>query len=81
LDGSSVSTVRDNLRAAIDESSGDVVLDLEAVEWVDATGLALLVAAHRRLRDQRRRLVLRGCQPGVRRALAVTRLTRVLTLE
>ena len=81
LDGSSVAAVRDYLRAAIDEGSGDIVLDLEAVEWVDATGLAVLVAAHRRLREQRRHLVLRGCQPGVRRALAITRLNRVLTLQ
>ena len=80
LAGSSVAAVRDSLRLAIEQTSGDVVLDLEAVEWVDATGLALLVAAHRRLRDQQRQLVLRGCQPGVRRLLAVTRLNRVLTL-
>ena len=81
LDGSSVTDVRDSLRAAIEEATGDVVLDLDAVEWVDATGLAVLVSAHRRLREQQRHLVLRGCRPAVRRALAVTRLNRVLMLE
>ena len=81
LDGSSVADVRDGLRAAIEQASGDVVLDLEAVEWVDATGLAVLVWAHRLLRIQQRHLVLRRCRPAVRRALAVTRLNRVLLLE
>jgi len=81
LDGSSVADVRDKLRAVIERATGDVVLDLEAVEWVDATGLAVLVSAHRRLRAQQRHLVLRGCRPAVRRALAVTRLNRVLVLE
>ena len=81
LDGSSVADVRDGLRTAIEQTSGDVVLDLEAVEWVDATGLAVLVWAHRLLRVQHRHLVLRRCRPSVRRALAVTRLNRVLLLE
>ena len=81
LDGTSVADVRTMLRGAIDAESGDVVLDLAAVEWVDATGLAVLVAAHRELRLQQRHLVLRGCQPAVRRALALTRLNRVLTLQ
>jgi len=81
LDGSSVADVRDTLHAAIEKTSGDVVLDLEAVEWVDVTGLAVLVSAHRRLREEQRHLVLRGCRPAVRRALAVTRLNRILVLE
>lgn len=81
LDGSSASGVRAELTAAITQGAGDVVVDLGPVEWVDAIGLAVLVAAHRRLRAQQRHLVLRGCGPRVRRALAVTRLNRVLTLE
>ena len=81
LDGSSVADVRDSLRAAIEQATGDVVIDLEAVEWVDATGLAVLVSAHRQLRQQQRHLVLRGCRPAVRRALAVTHLNRVLIQE
>lgn len=81
LDGSSASTVRVDLNAAIEHGTGDVVMDLSLVEWVDATGLAVLVTAHRRLQSQQRHLVLRGCSPRVRRALAVTRLNRILALE
>lgn len=81
LDRSCVAAVRADLDAAIGATTGDVVVDLSRVEWVDATGLAVLVAAHRRLRSQQRRLVLCGCRPRVRRALAVTRLNRVLMLE
>lgn len=81
LDGSSASAVRADLNAAIGQGGGDLVLDLSLVDWVDAIGLAVVVAAHRRLRSQQRRLVLRGCGPGVRRALAVTRLNRILILE
>jgi len=81
LDRSSVPQVREDLSQAIEREHGDVVLDLATVEWVDTTGLGLLVSAHRRLLLQQRRLVLRGCRPRVRRALAMTRLNRVLRLE
>lgn len=81
LDRSCVAAVRADLDTAVATGTGDVVIDLSRVEWVDATGLAVLVAAHRRLRSQQRRLVLCGCGPRVRRALAVTRLNRILTLE
>lgn len=81
LDAWSAPVVREQIRGVVERGQGDVVVDLGLVEWVDATGLAVLVAAHRRLRPQGRRLVLRGCRPGVRRALAVTRLNRVLMLE
>jgi len=81
LDRSSLPEVRDELAQAIEQSSGDIVVDLGSVEWLDVAGLAALVAAHRRLQHQGRRLILRGARPRVRRALAVTRLNRVLILE
>jgi anti-sigma B factor antagonist len=81
LDGTSVSEARQRLHTAIATTGGDVIVDVSDMEWVDVTGLAVLVDAHRRLRSQDRRLVLRGCGPRVRRALAVTRLSRVMSIE
>jgi anti-sigma B factor antagonist len=81
LDGTSVAEIRERLHTAIALDGGDVVLDVSDVEWLDVTGLGVIVAAHRRLRQQDRRLILRGCAPRMRRALAVTRLSRVMAIE
>lgn len=81
LDGTSAGEIRERLHTAIAHERGDVVLDLSGVEWLDVTGLGVIVDAHRRLRQQGRRLVLRGCTPRMRRALAVTRLSRVMAIE
>lgn len=81
LDGTSVSEIRERLHTAIAAGDQDVVLDVSGVEWVDVTGLAVIVDAHRRLRQRARRLILRGCTPRMRRALAVTRLSRIMTIE
>ncbi len=81
LDGTSVAEARERLHAAMAAADSDVVLDVTGVEWIDVTGLGMIMDAHWRLRRQDRRLVLRGCPPQMRRALAVTRLRRVLVIE
>ncbi len=81
LDAASVAVARELLSRAVDAGAGDVVLDCSGVECVDVTGLGLLTSMHRRLRSHNRRLVLVDCRPQVRRALAVTRLSRILPVQ
>jgi anti-anti-sigma factor len=81
LDVRSVGDVRQALNQLIDSSEGDVIVDLEAVDAMDATGLGLLVATHRRTQLLGRHLVLRHPMPSVVRILAVTRLHRILHVE
>lgn len=81
LDVRSVGDVRQTLNHLIDSSEGDVIVDLEAVDALDATGLGLLVATHRRTQLLGRQLVLRHPVPSVVRILAVTRLHRILHVE
>jgi anti-sigma B factor antagonist len=81
LDVSTAADVRAALHDAVDLGNGDLVVDLAAVELVDATGLGVLLGADRRAKQAGRRLVLRDAAPRVRRILRVTRLHRVLTLD
>ena len=81
LDGTSVTEVRASLEGLIAATDGDVVVDLTCVDVIDAVGLGMLAAAHRRLERAGRHLVLRGCAGHVRRVLAVTGLNRVLHVE
>ena len=71
LDVSAVSEVRTVLHGAIDAGSGDLVVDLSAVE----------LGADHRAKQRDRRLVFRDASPRVLRILRATRLHRVLTLE
>ncbi|TCC62132.1 anti-sigma factor antagonist [Kribbella pittospori] len=81
LDVRTVGDVRQTLNTVIDTCVGDVIVDLERVDAVDATGLGLLVATHRRTQSLGRQLVLWHPMPSVIRILAVTRLHRVLRVE
>lgn len=81
LDVTTVADVRELLHSAVDHGVGDLHIDLTDLELVDATGLGLLLGAHRRAGRVGRRLVLHAVPARVHRLLLVTRLDRVLTLD
>jgi anti-sigma B factor antagonist len=80
LDVRAASEVRAALNRLLERPVGDVVVDVTEVDALDVTGLAVIVAAHRRASRQGRRLVLAGVGPSLARLLAVTRLHRVLVV-
>jgi anti-anti-sigma factor len=81
LDASSASEMRDALHAAIDAGAGDLIVDASGVDLVDATGLGVLLGAHRRAARAGRRVVLRDASPRLVRILRLARLQRVFALE
>ena len=78
LDVHTAADVRLALVAAVSAGSGDLVVDLSRVEAIDATGLGVLVGAHRRADRAGRTLVLSDCSSAVTRVLFLTRLEKVL---
>lgn len=78
LDVTTVGGVRTALNAAIEGGAGDLTVSLADVEMVDATGLGVLVGAHRRARAAGRRLVLHDLPPRISRVLTTARLYHIL---
>ncbi|TMM20305.1 MAG: STAS domain-containing protein [Actinobacteria bacterium] len=56
----------------IDRGYSHVAVDLGAVEFIDSSGLGVLVGSLRRLREQDGDLVLRAASPAVARILELT---------
>jgi anti-anti-sigma factor len=81
LGAATVADVRAALADAVDNGVGDIVVDLRGVELVDATGLGVLVGAHRRADRAGRRLVLVAVPQRIERLLLATRLHRVLVVD
>jgi anti-anti-sigma factor len=81
LDVHTVHDARAAVHAALDSGVGDLVVNLRDVEMLDATGLGMLVAVHRRAGRSGRRLILREAGPQLLRLLRVSRLHRILTVE
>ncbi len=81
LDVRTVGLARTALHGAVEDATGDVVVDMAGVESIDAAGLGMITAMHLRCERGGLRLVLSNCPPQIRRVFAVTRLNRILHLE
>ena len=81
LAAATVADVRAVLVATLESGDGDLLVDLHGVELVDASGLGVLVGAHRLASRMDRRLVLRSVPPRIERLLAATHLNRVLAID
>jgi anti-sigma B factor antagonist len=70
--------VADRLDEALERGASEcdlVVIGLERCEFIDSTGIAVIVKAHNRLAAEGRRVVVHGASDQVRRVLSVTGLT------
>lgn len=71
IDAFTAAPVETALERAVAERSGDVVVDLAGVTFLDSGGLNVLIRCHKALDPTGRRIVLRHPQPAVRRALEI----------
>ncbi|MCM4085051.1 STAS domain-containing protein [Paractinoplanes hotanensis] len=81
LDLASVGEIGAVLDTAMGLHPARLVVDLAGCPFIDASGVSLLLAAHRRARQCDGRLVLRSASPLVRRVLHLARVYDVLTVE
>lgn len=81
VDVSTSPQLRDALHRAIGSGVARVVVDVEAMDFIDSAGLGVLIGSYKRAREQDVDLVLRGVQPSPRKVIAITGLDDVFTIE
>lgn len=80
LDLVSSSELRSALDYALDDHPSRIVVDLEGVDFMDSTGLGVLVAAQRRAHQVGSSIVLAAACPIVATVLRVTSAVEILPL-
>jgi anti-sigma B factor antagonist len=79
LDLYTAPTLRDEVLATIERGDDRIAIDLNAVGFIDSTGLGILVACLKRVRERDGRLVLIAPETSpLRRLLSLTGLEQVL---
>ena len=81
LDPHTAPMLSDELETLRAEGVGSVVLELTELGFVDSSGLRVLIAADRDLRDRGGRLVLRSPSETVHRLLEITGLGDHLNID
>lgn len=80
IDAAAAIAFKEAMRAATDDSNGPVILDLEAVDFIDSSGLGAIVAVMKLL-GQHRPLHLAALRPNVDRVFRLTRMDTVFPIH
>jgi anti-sigma B factor antagonist len=81
IDIATASVLDEAIEKALSDDANRLVIDLEAVSFMDSTGLRTLIVAHRRLEaDGGRMIVVPGSGP-IRRLLEVAGVVDTLNVE
>ncbi len=73
--------LRDRIIELVDAGSYRIAVNMEGVEFMDSTGLGVLVAGLKRVREHDGMLALAAPREPVRRVLAVTGLNEVFPIH
>jgi anti-sigma B factor antagonist len=72
-------------RALIDhlllEGRRHIVIDLQHVDFIDSSGLAVLISSFKRVRSDKAMICFAALQPAVRRIFELTRLERAMDIQ
>jgi anti-sigma B factor antagonist len=73
--------LREAVTKAADEKKLYIAVDVQAVEFMDSSGLGVIVGAHKRLKSEDGELVLVSPNKQMRRILALTGLDQILNVR
>ena len=81
LDMSTAPQLRDELLRLTSDGARQVTVDLSQLEFMDSTGLSVLITGLKRLRERGGDMALRSPTPNTRRVLEITGLTEVFAIS
>ena len=81
VDVSTSAALREELYTLIDNGATRVVIDCGQMDFIDSSGLGVLVGALKRVREKNGELVLRALNPSASKVFEITGLTKLFTIE
>lgn len=72
--------LRETIHKVVDSGKSEVIVDLEGVDFIDSTGLGVLIGGLRRAREKGGELVIASPSDRVRRILEITDLRRIFRI-
>jgi anti-sigma B factor antagonist len=72
---------RSELQALVATTAPSVVVDFSAVDFIDSSGLGVLVGALKRMRERDGTIVLRGMTASTQKVFDITGLTGLFSIE
>ena len=77
LDIANANEVREYLKELYDKNPGDIVLEIEGLNYLDSTGLGIFISTYDRLKKENHKITIVNAQPNIDRLLKITHLNEV----
>lgn len=81
LDAMTAPLLEDRITVVVEQGCVEVVLQCEGLEFIDSSGLSVLITHHKRLRERGGELVIESPAAPVRRLFDISGLDRVLVIR
>jgi anti-sigma B factor antagonist len=81
IDVATSPALREELYSTIDRGARTLVVDLSKLSFIDSSGLGVLVATLKHIRERDGELILRGLDHPAMRVFEITGLTELFTIE
>ena len=81
LDATTSPEVRETLQTLLEQDQPKIIIDLQAVPFIDSSGLASLVSGLRMAREKSGIIALSGIQPQAQTVFRLTMLDRIFPIR
>ncbi len=73
--------LKEAFKLAIDEKKEDIKIDADKLEYIDSTGLGILIGALKRLKQEDKDIIISNTRPNIVKLLEITGLDKVFIIE
>ncbi len=81
IDAYTAPQLRERLNELLEQRRYEILVDLEGVEFMDSTGLGILVGAHKRAKEHDGTVALVSTRPALLRVFSITGLDKVFPIR
>ena len=81
LDLACANNLKEELYKAVEEKFADVVIDMTDLEYIDSTGIGVLVGLMKKLRTDGKDIKISNAKDNVKRIFKITGLDQIINME
>ncbi len=81
LDVSNCNKLKSYLNELLEEQMLDITLDIKSLEYIDSTGLGILIGILKVLKSNEKEIKIVNCRDNIKKILNITGLDKIFNLE